>query len=253
MGAAEDGYPLYADAMNDQGLCMAGLRFAGEAVYADCKEAERPSAGKMNLAPWELIPYLLGTCASVEEAKLTLESVQVVDRPFSERLPAAPLHWHVADAEPTHGELVVECTAAGMAVYENPAGVLTNSPSFPEQLAGLAAFDTLTNRPTRILGGGSVGLPGDYTSTSRFVRAATLRRWALEGASAPSGNPDAVGQFFRILGAVAPPDGAVLTESGASHRTLYACCMDGAAGVYHLLTEGDFALRTVGFEDGGEI
>jgi penicillin V acylase-like amidase (Ntn superfamily) len=64
---------------------------------------------------------------------------------------------------------------------------------------------------------------------------------------------DAVGLFFRILGAVAPPDGAVLTESGASHRTLYACCMDGAVGKYHLLTEGDFALRTVGFEDGGEI
>jgi choloylglycine hydrolase len=253
MGAAEDGYPLYADAMNDQGLCMAGLRFAGETVYADCKEAERPSAGRMNLAPWELIPYLLGTCASVEEAKLTLESVRVVDRPFSERLPAAPLHWHVADADPTHGELVVECTAAGMAVYENPAGVLTNSPPFPEQLAGLAAFDTLTNRPTDTLGGGGVGLPGDYTSASRFVRAAILRRWAMEGASALSGNPDAVGLFFRILGAVAPPDGAVLTESGASHRTLYACCMDGAAGAYHRVTEGDFALRTVGFEDGGEI
>lgn len=257
--AVEAGYPLYAEAMNDCGLCMAGLRFSGYAAYA-----ERPMAGLLNLAPWELIPYLLGKYATVEEVRNALTEICVVGRPFSEKLPAAPLHWHVADADPAHGELVVECTAEGVRVFENPVGVLTNPPPFDEQLDRLATFASLSSACDRTLGGGGVGLPGDYTSASRFVRAATLRRWSVErmrerqtawgaktdGGGAPLGEDASVARFFGILAAVAPPDGAVLTEEGQAHRTLYACCMDGAAGAYHRITEGSTAVRTVLFSEG---
>ena len=62
MAAGEKSYPLYAEAANEKGLCMAGLNFPGNACY------RAPEAGKTNVASWEMIPYLLGSCASVDEA-----------------------------------------------------------------------------------------------------------------------------------------------------------------------------------------
>ncbi len=271
-GSVADGYPLYAEAMNQRGLCMAGLRFAGNAVYADS-----PAVGKVNLAPWELIPYLLGRYATVCEVRNALREVRLTDRSFRPDLPAAPLHWHIADKNPAHGSLVVESTAAGMRVYDSsPAvGVLTNNPPYPYQLAHYAEFVHLSNRArsdgrrelteelaavtgadTASLGENALGLPGDYSSPSRFVRAATLRRWVTEwmatqhagGEGKDNGTElSPVSTFFRILGAVSPMAGAVMTEDGKSHRTLYTCCMDGAAGVYHYFTEEDTAVRAVSF------
>ncbi len=268
MAAVEDGYPLYAEAMNRAGLCMAGLRFAGNARYA-----EGYAAGKVNLAPWELIPYLLGRYATVGEVKNALREIRVVGTDFSARLPAAPLHWHIADSNPAHGELVVEVTSDGMRVFDNPVGVLTNNPPFPYQLIRYTELARLTPQPRAgreafqsepiplpadfsSLGEGSLGLPGDYSSASRFVRAALLRRWVTAwlhsrhagGEGADDGvEVTPVAHFFRILAAVSPMAGAVLTPEGTAHRTLYTCCMDGAAGVYHYFTEEDRALRSVSF------
>ena len=234
---ATRGYPLYAEAMNEAGLCMAGLRFSESAAYAD---PAAPAEGKLTLAPWELIPYLLGQFSTLEEVRAALGQIRVVNRPFSTALPAAPLHWHMADADPNHGGLILEVTSEGMRLYDADAGVLTNEPPYPAQLAFLQAA------PDR--------LPGGYDSTARFTRAATLRRWWLERGSTPAaedGTPQttdyAVAQFFSLLGAVSPTAGAVMTENGCCHRTLYTCCMDTAAGVYSYKTERDAAVRSVGF------
>ncbi len=273
MAAVADGYPLYAEAMNERGLCVAGLRFAGNAVYA-----EGPAAGCVNLAPWELIPYLLGRYATVTEVRNALREIRLIDNPFRPDMPAAPLHWHIADADPAHGALVVEVTAAGMRVYgDSPdgAGVLTNNPPYPCQLIRYAELTHLTRRPRRgdslarmnalaasvgvaatSLGEGGLGLPGDYSSPSRFVRAATLRRWVMEWMrERHEGGEEAdrehevtpMTQIFRILGAVSPMAGAVMTEDGREHRTLYTCCMDSGAGVYHCFSEEDRAVRSVSF------
>ncbi len=264
MAAVIDGYPLYAEAMNEKGLCMAGLRFAGNAAYAPV-----PRAGWFNLAPWELIPYLLGTCATVEEARAALTDICVVDKPFSSTVGTAPLHWHITDADPAHGGLILEVTATGMKIYgDRPdgAGVLANDPTYPEQLAALRACRAMRGDEP-----GSTelpGLPGDYSSTSRFVRAATLRRWWMEQtaketakeaalkaakdgaeeAGKDGGGDYAVAQFFRILGAVSPTAGSVVTPEGKCHRTLYTCCMDTSSGVYRYVTEEDTAVKSVGFE-----
>ena len=238
MATVMEDYPLYAEAMNEKGLCMAGLRFTESAVYADA-----PRTGWLNLAPWELIPYLLGTCATVDEAREALCNVCVVDKPFSDTVGTAPLHWHIADADPAHGGLILEVTAAGLQVYPDEAGVLTNHPPYPEQLARLEPSSTLL--------GDTPGLPGDYSSTSRFVRAAALRRWWLERGSTDGtdrGDGDSVAQFFSILGAVSPTAGAIITEDGRCHRTLYTCCMDTGAGQYRWRTEGDMTVRSVGFD-----
>lgn len=252
MGTVAEGYPLYAEAMNEGGLSVAGLRFAGNARYAD-----RPATGWLNLAPWELIPYLLCNYTTVAEVRAALSEINVVDVPIAPHIPTAPLHWHVSDSDPAHGELVVEITSHSMAVYDNPVGVLTNNPPFPYQLARLGDYAHLSPayaEATHLtpdccaasLGTGAVGLPGDYSSPSRFVRAALLRRWAVEY----GGACDTITQFFGILGAVSPVAGSVLTEEGKAHRTLYACCMDGRQGIYHYRAEGNGALRSVSF---GEI
>lgn len=243
-GTTASGYPLYAEAMNEKGLCMAGLRFSESAVYAPC-----PQAGFLNLAPWELIPYLLGTCATVDEVRGALKDIRVVDKPFSDTVGTAPLHWHIVDADPAHGGLVVEVTSAGMAVYpDEGAGVLTNEPPYPHQVAALRA--RTAHR------GDTPDLPGDYSSPSRFTRAALLRKWVMEGSLSPQTAGDDIAkvgaasphtQFFRILAAVSPMAGAVMTPEGKCHRTLYTCCMDTAAGVYRYHTEADPAIRSISF------
>ena len=243
-GTTARGYPLYAEAMNEKGLCMAGLRFAESAVYAT-----RPQAGLINLAPWELIPYLLGTCATVAEARAALSDIRVVDKPFSDTVGTAPLHWHIADADPAHGGLVVEVTSAGMAVYpDEGAGVLANEPPYPHQVAAL--------RACKAHRGDTPDLPGDYSSPSRFTRAALLRKWVMEGILSPQAPGDDMAkvgtasphtQFFRILAAVSPMAGAVMTPEGKCHRTLYTCCMDTAAGAYRYHTEADPTIRSISF------
>ena len=235
--AVARGYPLYAEAMNEKGLCMAGLRFAESAVYAP-----RPQAGLINLAPWELIPYLLGTCATVAEARAALSDICVVDKPFSDTVGTAPLHWHIVDADPAHGGLVVEVTSEGMRLYEADAGVLANEPPYPAQLTALRKATAADH------------LPAGYGSPARFARTATLRRWWLERGStcaAVDGTTQtagyAVAQFFSLLGAVSPTAGAVMTPEGGCHRTLYTCCMDTASGVYYYKTESHPSVRTVAF------
>ena len=235
MGTVMEDYPLYAEAMNEKGLCMAGLRFAKSAVYADS-----PQEGRLNLAPWELIPYLLGTCATVAEAREALEGIAVVDKPFSDTVGTAPLHWHIADADPGHGGLILEVTTEGMKLYDADAGVLANEPPYPSQLSSIGEV-----------------LPGGYDSPARFARAATLRRWWIERGSACIEQENGergdygVAQFFSILGAVSPTAGAVMTAEGGCHRTLYACCLDTGAGVYYYKTEKDAWVRTVGFRGVG--
>lgn len=213
--------PLYYDAMNEHGLSMAGLNFPVSAVYQ--AEAE----GLDNIAPFEVIPWILTQCRNTAEARKLLEHINIEDISFSDALPATPLHWMLADAESC---LAVEATADGLHILENPSRVIANNPPLPQQLAHLAEFTHLTNAarqdapPVAGLGLGSAGLPGDFTSPARFVRAAMLRQW-----TAPYAGDDPVWDLFRLLTAVSIPQGAVLTEEGRAHYTRYisCCCADG--------------------------
>ena len=134
MAHVADGYPLYYDAVNEAGLGMAGLNFVGNAQYAEVQE------GKENVAQFELIPWILGHCATVREARARLDALNLVGTPFSERYPAAQLHWLLADKDEA---VVIESMADGLHVYDDPAGVLTNNPPFPQQMAMLANYRAL--------------------------------------------------------------------------------------------------------------
>lgn len=240
----EDGVPMYAEACNEKGLCMAGLNFPGNAVYA-----ERAKEGKTSLATFELIPYVLGKCASVKEATELLQNAEITSDAFKPTLPVAPLHWIVVDET---GSVTVERTQKGLAVYDNLLGVLTNNPPFPFHLknvkkyAGLSAsFDQ--NSGARVdktdfsEGLGAVGLPGDFSSPSRFVKAWFLLENSICGESVK----EKVSQTFHILSAVAMIRGAVKTESGREDVTAYSCCIDARRHAYYYKTYDSLAVRRI--------
>ena len=240
-----DGCPLYAEAVNEKGLCLAALNFPGNAVYA-----ETPESGKTNLAPFELFGFLLGTCATVKEAEEKLKAVCITHTAFKDGYPVAPLHWHIADKDQS---LVLECTKDGMHLYENPVGVLTNNPPFPFQLTNLQNYMHLTSNPPENRfapalklapygqGMGALGLPGDASPASRFVRAAFCK-WNTE---LPSGEEASVTQFFHILDNVAMVAGSVRTPENKLDRTTYASCINASRGIYYYKTYNNNQISAV--------
>ena len=230
-------YPLYAEAANEKGLCAAGLNFPDNAFYRP-EEELKEEEGKIFLAPYELIPYLLGKCADLAQARALLERVELAALPYSPALPLAPLHWLVSDAS---GSLTVEQTREGLKLYENPFGVLTNNPPFPFHAENLRQYLSLAapppeNRlcPTLSLtpfgeGMGAMGLPGDFSPASRLVKAFFCKQNSL-----CSPDEDAcVQQVFHVLDSVAMVRGSVVTPEGKLDETIYSSCADGAERVYY--------------------
>lgn len=230
-----DGYPLYYDAVNEKGLGIAGLNFVGNARYA------APQDGRQNVAQFEFIPWLLRQCATLAEARQLLQAVNLTGTPFSAHFPAAQLHWLLADAT---GALTLEPTAAGLQIYENPVGVLTNNPLFPQQLFALNNYMHLSPRqpentfapdvPLQAYsrGMGALGLPGDLSSPSRFVRAAFVRANARSAQTEDA----SVSQFFHILTSVEQQRGCCELDDGQYEITLYSSCCNADRGIYYYTT-----------------
>lgn len=245
MAAVAGDYPLYAEAVNEKGLGIAGLNFPGNAYYRE----EQPQ--KDNVTPYELIPWLLGQCASVKEAEALLERANLLNILFAVTMPLAPLHWMLADREKC---LVAEATESGVHLYENPYGVLTNNPPFPYYQMHLRNYLHLSSsspdcRFAKELdlspygqGMGAAGLPGDFSPASRFVKAAFLK-W---NSQAPKEELPNVTQFFHILDGVAMVRGAVMTPEGKADITTYSCCVNADRGIYYYKTYENSQIQAVG-------
>ena len=235
MAYVSEGYPLYYEATNERGLSMAGLNFPGNACWAQPKE------GRDNVSPFEFIPWVLAQCKNLAEARTLLERVNLMNVNFSQELPLSPLHWMVADRS---GALTVEQVADGLKIYENPVEVLTNNPTFDHHLANLQNYMGLTAREPQNTfapgleltpcskGMGAIGLPGDLSSVSRFVRAAFVRMNSRSG----EGESESISQFFHILGSVAHQRGCVDLGEGKYEITYYSCCCNTDRGIYYYTT-----------------
>lgn len=239
MATASASFPLYYEATNECGVSMAGLNFPKSAHYFPAQE------GKDNVTPFEFIPWVLGQCRNMDEVRALLSRVSLLDEPFSAQLPLTPLHYMVS----CQGEsLVAESTADGLRVYDNPVHVMTNNPPFPMQLWHLQNYAQLSPaQPERAdasahpSGGmGAVGLPGDWSSASRFVRAA----YVLHHAQCEDTEDACVAQFFHMLDAVAMPGGSVLVD-GKPDVTVYSCCCNADTGVYYYVTCENRAITAV--------
>ena len=235
MAFVTDEYPLYYDATNEKGLSMAGLNFVGNCVYHPM------AAEKDNIASFEFVPWVLGQCATVAEAKELLKRINLVDESFRADLPPSQLHWLIADRD---GAITVECMADGLHVHENPVGVLTNNPPFDYQMTYLSNFMGLSNEQmsNQLMpqinvkpysrGMGGFGLPGDLSSSSRFVKAAFTRLLSKSGDS----ESEAVSQFFHILNSVAQQRGCVHMGQGQYEITIYTSCCNTDKGIYYYTT-----------------
>lgn len=245
MATVANGYPLYAEAVNEAGLGIAGLNFPGNAYYSP-EEVQ----GKSNISPFELIPWLLGQCATVAEVRVLLKKTHIININFSENMPLSPLHWHIADRAVS---IVVECTRDGMHIYENPAHVMTNNPTFDFHLTNLRQYMHLTSAwPENSLadgvaltafgaGMGAMGMPGDFSPASRFIKAAFLRLNSV----CSNEDGESVAHFFHLLDAVAMPRGSVATEAGHWDITTYSCCVNATRGIYYYKTYGSGSITAL--------
>jgi len=248
MAYVVDNYPLYYDAVNEAGLAMAGLLFSGNAVYS--KEV---SDEKENIASFELILRILRQCKNVLEAKKLLSRLQIMDWAFSEELPPSSLHWMIADKKST---IVVEAVVGGVKIYDNPIHVLTNNPSFPYQMMNLSnymglsayepgkSFDGIVELYPYSRGMGAIGLPGDLSSSSRFIKAAFTRMNSICDES----EEESLSQFFHILGSVWQQRGCVrLSEEGDRKYeiTIYSCCCNTDKGIYYYVTYDNWQITAV--------
>ena len=244
MAVIMDDYPLYYDAVNECGLGIAGLNFPGNADY------KQMIPGENNIAPFEFIPWILGQCKNVDEVKESLKHTQIVNIHFSERLPLTPLHWMIADREKA---IVVEPTHSGIKIYDNPVGVLTNNPTFDMQLFYLNNYQSLSiDAPENLWpiydgmciysrGMGAMGLPGDLSSMSRFVRASFTKMHSVSGTS----ESESISQFFHILGSVAQQRGCVRLEENTYELTIYTSCCNMDQGIYYYTTYDNHQITAV--------
>lgn len=243
MATVAEGYPLYYEATNEVGLSMAGLNFPENAVYFPYAE------GKDNVASFEFIPWVLGQCGSVREVRELLGRLNVTCDSFSEGLPNSPLHWMISDRE---SSVTVESVADGLKVYDNPVGVLANNPPFDFHMLNIRNYMGVTASPPEnrfsdvldmkpfSLGMGSIGLPGDMSSPSRFVRAAFTKLNSVSDET----EDDSLSQFFHILASVAQPRGCTGVD-GKFEYTLYSSCCNTDTGVYYYTTYGNSRITAV--------
>lgn len=227
--------PLYFEAINEHGLAIAGLNFTDNAFYR--ATANKPIA----LAPYELPLFLLGQCKSVEQAEKLLSSLCLVALPFSAQLPLAQTHFLLADREQS---LVIEPTRDGLQQYDAPIGVLSNNPPFPQQMAKLQDFRSLSSEqpedrfcstvklPAYSRGMGALGLPGDVSSSSRFVRAAFTKCNSVCGGT----EVERVNQFFHVLGTVEQVRGVCRIAEDRFEFTQYTSCYNATRGVLYYKT-----------------
>ena len=236
----QNGMPLYYDGMNEMGLCVAGLNFPKYALYQSFKE------GKINIASFEFIPYILKNCESVEDAITLLEKMNITADNFSSSLVATPLHWMIVDKKDA---IVVESGENGLKIHKNFYGVMTNSPNFEFHKANLSNFmgisgETPENRIcntdieiySRGLGG--VGLPGDFSSASRFIRGVFLKNHTVK-------DGDKIGRFFHIMDNLSVPKGCIITDAGESVYTVYTSCMDIKNCEYNFVTYENRCIKKV--------
>ena len=242
MATVSDGYPLYYEATNEKGLSLAGLNFPDNAVYYP------ESDSKENIAPFELIPYILGLCSTVDEALAKIENMNLWNIPFSESFPLSPLHWILADKNRC---VTLEPMKDGLKIYDNTVGVLTNNPPFDYHMYNLANYINLTTEQPKdrfganlkpySLGMGAIGLPGDLSSSSRFVRAAFTKINSVSGDS----EDESVSRFFHILTSVEQLKGLNRVREGEFEYTVYSSCCNTDKGIYYYITYNNRQITAV--------
>jgi len=224
VGANGVGLPVLFDGLNEKGLAAGTFYFPTSARYMPYTAAD---AGK-TVAQWEVGSWILENFASVEEVKANIGNIVVPAVVFGGWGFAPEAHYIVHDA--SGKSIVIEYVGGKLNVYDNPLGVITNSPTFDWQMTNLRNYVnfSMTNVPPVKLGAvtlqpfgqgsGMLGLPGDFTPPSRFVRAVAFSQSVFKSRT----GADAVLEAFHILNQFDIPKGAAREHEKDEHGNILA-------------------------------
>lgn len=246
MGTLIDGHPSLADGLNEKGLACAVLDLP-QYTYWSKEMAE----GKINISPSDVILWILSNYESLEELKTALINLNIIGKSIIEGQPPGDIHWMITDK--SGKSIVIEKTKSKLKIYENKIGVLTNSPTFDWHLTNLNRYlKTEPSQPNQVKWGeqllkpfsqgfGAIGIPGDFSSPSRFIKAAFLRNNAV----IPQDTDSALIEMFHILNSVAMVRGAVRTDENKDDITQYSSCMCQEQGIYYYTTYNNTQITAI--------
>jgi choloylglycine hydrolase len=256
VGVNAAGLPYATDGMNEAGLTVGVLFFPGFAEF------QEPSANQQSatVSSVDLANYLLSNFATVDEARQALSKIRVVRNPEIEKAFGTPIPIHHIVTDATGTSIVIEYTNGALSIYDNKVGAMTNSPNYDWHLLNLrnyANLQPLGAPASRNIdgvslapfgaGSGVLGLPGDFTPPSRFIRAVafvntmTPVKDATEGVSAAS----------TMLNNFDIPQGLVREGAGPEDfhlgYTQWSVVADTRHKVYYYWTMYDRRMRSVDF------
>lgn len=248
---AATNHDMLLDGTNDQGLNVGLFYFPG---YAQYPEATPENMAK-GMAPAQVTAWILGNFATVAEVKQNIGRIAML--PVVLDLIGIVPDLHIKVQGPSGEAIVIEPRGGQLLVHENPVRVLTNAPEFPWMLTNLNNYlDMSAAYPANKkigdlelspfgMGGGSLGLPGDFSPPSRFVRMAFYLQNALPQAT----TGEAVGTMFHFLNNFDIPPGAAMPPAGTSEKypdyTSWTVVSDLAKKHYHFKTYGNPNVRVI--------
>ncbi|AVK60882.1 hypothetical protein C5Z25_03550 [Lactobacillus sp. CBA3605] len=244
--------PMVLDGVNGSGLAGSTQYFAVDDLYQPLKNVI--TAGKKPIYAEQFIFYLLSMCQNITEVKAVLKKVAIPDQSIVQAT-GLPQHFFIKDA--TGASIVIEPDATvGFKVYDNSIGVMTNAPAFDWQVTNLRQYAGLTaalqpDLPLRQMnltaagkGAGLLGLPGDFTSTSRFVKASLL----LNLMQLPTATT-AVETGFHLLSLSDIPKGTMLCADGSVEYTQYTVIYNQTKRELYLKLYENLAIQKVTYQD----
>jgi len=251
VGAGRDlSHYMFVDGVNEYGLGAAALYFSAYAKYA-----KKAPADKLGLAPHDVTAWALGNAKSVADLREQVKHIQILDIPVALLGLTTPLHFIFSD--PTGDTAVLEATSEDLHLIDDPVGVMANSPQLSWHLQNLSTYGTLTaeERPlhdymgfdltTQGPGTGALGLPGDYTSPSRFVRTVFNRHFSNPTPDVPS----TLNLLQHLLDGVTIPKGVKLKADGHSDYTQYRGYMSLEERAYYMEPYDNLELQGVKITD----
>ncbi|WP_457747335.1 linear amide C-N hydrolase [Sulfurimonas sp.] len=246
--------PFITDGMNEMGLTVGVLYFPGFAKYQKLKAGEE----SMSMNNVELSNYILGQFKTVGEIKETLPKIRVIHNKDIDKVFGAPSPLHVIVTDNTGASIVIEYVGGVLKIHDNKIGVMTNSPNYEWHILNLRNYPQLRafgNQPDRQIqgvslapfgaGSGMLGLPGDVTPVSRFVRAVAFTQTLIPPKNVEAG----VNEAGRILNNFDIPRGLVRegesTEKYHLNFTQWSTIGDIKNKRYYWWTEHNRRMRMV--------
>lgn len=241
---------ILTDGVNEQGFAAAALYFPGFSHYES--QPSKTSSGPV-ITSVEFVKFLLGLCSDTKEAVSLLKEIQIVGFKDPITNSVAPLHWIIADSRGNC--LTIENMEDGLHIMQNPIGVLSNSPNFSWHMTNLRNYMNLSpvQKEENLWnsmaltpfgqGAGAIGLPGDFTPPSRFIRCAYLKSHTLF----PKQQSKALSACFHVMENLSIPKGVVMTAQASADYTQYTAFIDLNHCCYFYKTYDNSEIRSVPF------